>query len=173
MRDQTETEQYLAFMVGGEEYAIGILGVREILAYGAVTTVPKAAPWIRGVTNVRGSVVPVVDLGTKLGVGQTVPTPWTCIVVVEASADGERTTLGLMAESVTQVIDLAAADIEPPPTLGTHIDSSYLVGVGRTGGAKFVLLLDIDAVLTRSEAADAAEVVDAHAAADEALAEPA
>ncbi|MEO8379111.1 MAG: chemotaxis protein CheW [Acidobacteriota bacterium] len=171
--EQMETQQYLTFTVGGEEYAIGILSVREILAYGAVTTVPKAAAWIRGVTNVRGSVVPVVDLGIKLGVGQTVPTPWTCIIVVDALADGETTRLGLMAESVTQVIDLSADDIEPPPTLGTHIDTSYLLGVGRTGGAKFALILDIDAVLTRSETADAVEVVDAHAAAEESLAEPA
>lgn len=168
---QSETQQYLTFNVGGEEYGIGILGVREILAYGTVTTVPKAAPWIRGVTNVRGSVVPVVDLGTKLGVGASVPTPWTCIIVVDAMADGEATTLGLIAESVTQVLDLSADDIEPPPTLGTHIDTSYLVGVGRTGGAKFVLILDIDAVLTRSEVAETAEVVEEHAAADEPLPE--
>ncbi len=167
MREQMETQQYLTFSVGGEEYAMRILSVREILLYGAVTTVPKAAPWIRGVTNVRGSVVPVVDLGTKLGVGDTTPTLSTRIIVVDASIDGETTTIGLMADSVTQVIDLGAADIEPPPTLGTHIDSSYLVGVGRTGGAKFVLLLDIDAVLTRGDAAHVAEVADDAQPADE------
>ena len=171
MAEQSETQQYLTFSVGGEEYGIRILAVREILAYGAVTTVPKAAPWIRGVTNVRGSVVPVVDLGTKLGVGASVQTPWTCIIVVDAKADGETTTLGLIAESVTQVLDLTADDIEPPPALGTHIDTSYLVGVGRTGGAKFVLILDIDAVLNRSEMAGAAEVVEEHVAATEPEAE--
>ena len=168
---ESDTQQYLTFSVGGEEYGIRILAVREILAYGAVTTVPKAAPWIRGVTNVRGSVVPVIDLGTKLGVGASPTTPWTCIIVVDALAEGEITTLGLIAESVTQVLDLTAADIEPPPALGTHIDTSYLLGVGRTSGAKFVLILDIDAVLNRDEVKDAAEVVEEHAAADEPAAE--
>lgn len=160
MREQMETQQYLTFSLAGEEYAVRILGVREILTYGVLTTVPKAAPWIRGVTNVRGSVMPVIDLGMKLGVGPTVPTPYTCIVVVDAIAEEETTTLGLMAESVNQVIDLGEADIEPPPALGTHIDNGYLLGVGRTGGAKFVLILDLDAILTRSEIVDAAEAAD-------------
>ena len=145
------TQQYLTFLIAGEEYAVRILAVREILAYGPITPVPKAPSWMRGVANVRGSVVPVVDLGMKLGIGATRTTSLTCIVIVEASIGEETVTIGLLAESVKQVIDLGPADLEPPPSIGTQIEAEYLLGIGRTGGAKFVLVLDIDAVISRNE----------------------
>lgn len=157
--DQT-FQQYLTFVVAGEEYAIRILAVREILTYGDITAVPKAPAWMRGVINVRGSVVPVVDLAMKLGFEATAPASVTRIIIVEAIVAGEMTTIGLIAAAVNQVIDLSASDIEPPPSLGTHIDTTNLIGVARTGGAKFVLLLDIDAVLTRIEASNVAEAAE-------------
>src|SRR5206468_11896814 len=115
-----EQGQYLGFHVAGEEYAIGILRVREILEYDVVTKVPTTPPSIRGVINLRGSVVPVVDLAVKLGLPEIAVTKRTCIVVVEVNLSGERTVMGVLADSVSQVIDLPASEVQPPPTFGTR-----------------------------------------------------
>lgn len=145
-----ERAQYLTFHVAGEEYAIGILQVREILEYDTITGVPGAPPSIRGVINLRGSVVPVVDLARQLGLPESPITKRTCIVVVEVNLDGERTVMGVMADTVSQVIDLGAADVEPPPAFGTRAHLEYLLGMGKAG-KKFILLLDIDRVLSAHE----------------------
>lgn len=145
-----ERAQYLSFHIAGEEYAIGILQVKEILEYDTITGVPGAPPSIRGVINLRGSVVPVVDLALKFGLPESPITKRTCIVVVEVNLDGERTVMGVMADTVSQVIDLGAADIEPPPAFGTRAHIEYLLGMGKAG-KKFILLLDIDRVLALHE----------------------
>lgn len=142
--------QYLGFALGGEEYAVGILRVREIIEYTAVTRIPSAPPSVRGVINLRGGVVPVVDLAVKFGQAPCTVTRRTCIVVVEVSLDGERLTLGVLADSVSQVMELSAADIEPPPAFGTSVHVDYLLGMGKTPRG-FVLILDVERVLTTGE----------------------
>jgi purine-binding chemotaxis protein CheW len=146
----SEQGQYLAFAIAGEEYAVGILRVREIIEFETITRVPTTPPWIRGVINLRGAVVPVVDLAVKLGLPATALTKRTCVVIVEADLEGEGTVMGIMADSVSQVIDLAAGDIEDAPPFGTRVRVDYLRGMGRVG-RKFVLILDIDRVLSANE----------------------
>jgi purine-binding chemotaxis protein CheW len=156
-RNSDDAAQYLGFYIGGEEYAIGILRVREILEYDTATRIPGTPPSIRGVINLRGSVVPVVDLAVKFGLPESVVTKRTCIVVVELDLEGERTVMGVMADSVSQVMDLGAEDIEPPPTFGTRVHVDYLRGMGKAG-KRFILLLDIDRVLSATELQEAAAV---------------
>ncbi|HKV07822.1 MAG TPA: chemotaxis protein CheW [Thermoanaerobaculia bacterium] len=151
MRDRAAGPgQYLTFWIAGEEHAIGILRVREIIEYEEVTRVPATPPWIRGVLNLRGSVVPAIDLAVKLGLPASPVTRRTCIVIVEADLEGEATVMGLIADSVSQVIDLAAEDIEPPPGFGTRVHTDYLLGMGKIG-RKLALLLDVDRVLAAAE----------------------
>jgi purine-binding chemotaxis protein CheW len=145
-----EQGQYLGLFVADEEYAIGILKVKEILQFEAITKVPGAPPSIRGVTNVRGSVVPVVDLAVRFSLPETAVTNRTCIVIVEVDLDGERTVMGVMADSVSQVVDLGVDDIQPPPSFGTRVHIDYLLGMGRSG-KKFIMILDIDRILTLDE----------------------
>jgi purine-binding chemotaxis protein CheW len=145
-----EGAQYLSFSIAGEEYAIGILRVREILEYDTLTKVPTTPPSIRGVINLRGSVVPVVDLAVKFGLPESVISKRTCIVVVEVNLDGERAVMGVLSDAVSQVIDLPASEVEPPPPFGTRVRVDCLIGMGRAG-RKFVLLLDIDKLLSLDE----------------------
>src|SRR3990172_3421968 len=145
-----EQTQYLSFLLAGEEFGIGILKVKEILEYGAVTRVPTTPPWIRGVINLRGSVVPVVDLAVKFGLAESAVTRWSCIVIVETELEGESTVMGVVADAVSQVIDLTPADIEPPPAFGSRVRVEFLLGMGKLD-QKFVLLLDIDRLLSTSE----------------------
>jgi purine-binding chemotaxis protein CheW len=144
--------QYLTFFVDGEEYALGILRVKEIIEYSGVTRVPMMPTHVRGVINLRGSVVPVVDLALKFGLKRSEPTKLTCIVVVELELDGRQTVMGVMADAVSQVIELADGDIEAPPSFGTRVSLDYLTGMGKAEG-KLVLVLDIDRVLTSEELA--------------------
>jgi purine-binding chemotaxis protein CheW len=148
--DSGEQTQYLTFVIGDEEYALGILRVREIIQYDVVTRVPKMPPWIRGVINLRGGVVPVLDLALKLGLPKADVTKSTCIVISEATSEGETYLVGIVADAVCQVIDLAARDVEPTPAFGTAVRVDYLLGMGKLG-RKFVLLLDADKVLTGGE----------------------
>jgi len=155
---QTEQTQYLTFHVAGEEHAIGILRVTEIIEYTTMTKVPGAPAWIRGVINLRGRVVPVVDLAVKFGLPETVITNRTCIVIVEIALDGEQTVMGIMTDSVNQVVDFPSGSIEEPPPFGTKMKVEYLRGVGKTG-SKFALILDIDKVLSAREILAATETV--------------
>ncbi|MBN2576950.1 MAG: chemotaxis protein CheW [Deltaproteobacteria bacterium] len=154
--DQSST-QYLSFFLGGEAYAIGILRVREILEYQPPTRVPQTPPSIRGVINLRGKVIPIVDLAVKFGLPATEATKWTCIIVVETNIAGETAVMGVLADSVSEVIDLPPSDIEAPPSFGTRVKVDYLRGMGRVG-QKFMLLLDIDRVLSADETAVAGSV---------------
>ncbi len=142
--------QYLTFYIAGEEYAVGILRVREILEYDTLTRVPKTPPYIRGVINLRGNVVPVIDLAVKFGLGPSEVTKLTCVVILEVELDGEPTIMGVLADSVSQVIELASEDIQPAPSFGTQVKVDYLLGMGQSG-KKFVLILDVDRVLSTSE----------------------
>lgn len=149
-REAAEVRQYLSFVLRGGDYAVPIMKVREILQHDVLTPVPGTPPSIRGVLNLRGSVVPVVDLGLKLGHGETGVTRWTCILVVEGVVGGAVRPTGLIADSVREVMDLPAEDVVPPPAFGTGLAMDWLIGMGRLGKG-FVLLLDIDGVIAADD----------------------
>jgi purine-binding chemotaxis protein CheW len=143
----TDQTQYLTFNLAGEEYAVGILKVKEIIEYGMLTRVPQTPPSVRGVINLRGNVVPVVDLAIKFGMPRSPLTNRTCIVIVEVDLDGEHSVMGVIADSVSQVIDLPPSEILPAPAFGTKLKVDFLNGMGKSGN-KFVLILDIEKVLS-------------------------
>ncbi|HET7789940.1 MAG TPA: chemotaxis protein CheW [Gemmatimonadales bacterium] len=147
--------QYLTFQLAGDEYAFGILKVKEILEYDTITRVPNAPPAIRGVINLRGTVVPVVDLAVRFGLPATPVTRRTCIVIVEVRADGVDLVMGVLADAVSQVMDLADADIEPPPPFGARVRVDYLLGMGKID-KRFILILDIDRLLRGLDIPEAA-----------------
>ena len=157
-KEVVEPEQYLTFLLAGEEYALSLLEAREIIKYDTVTPVPKTPKWIRGVINLRGSVVPVVDLGVKLGIGERPVTKTSCIIIVEGQVENRNSLMGVMADALSQVIDIAAGDIRQVPAFGTHIKVDYLQGMAQVG-KKFVLLLDINKVLSADETLDLSEAV--------------
>jgi len=153
IKEAIEQQQYLTFLLANEECAISILKVREIIEYDTITTVPKMDPWMRGVINLRGSVVPVIDLAAKFGMEQKPVGKTTCIVIVEARFEDQQTTVGLIVDAVSQVMELAHGDIQPVPDFGTSVKLDYLIGMAQSG-RKFVLLLDVDKVLTTEELRD-------------------
>jgi purine-binding chemotaxis protein CheW len=143
--------QYLTFTLGAEMFAIGILHIKEIIEYGALTAVPMMPGFIRGVINLRGAVVPVVDLSSRFGGAASEITRRSCIVIVELQlADGETRVLGVVVDTVSAVLDIAAGDIEPAPAFGTRIRTDFIAGMAKVGG-KFVILLDTDCVLSMDE----------------------
>ena len=149
--------QYLTFFIRGEEYAVGILRVKEIIEYETVTRVPATPEHVRGVINLRGAVLPVVDLAAKFGQGSIEPARTTCIVVVETRMDGELLTVGLIADSVSEVVDIADDAIEPPPSFGTNVRVDFLVGMAKLAG-RLALVLEIDRILSP---ADVQQAIDA------------
>jgi len=138
--------QYLTFMLRGEVYAIGILSIKEIIEYGGITSVPMMPGTIRGVINLRGAVVPVMDLAVRFGRTAGEVTKRSCIVIVELAIAGQPQVVGLVVDSVNAVQDIAAADIEPPPNFGMAITTDFVSGMGKVNG-RFVILLDIRQVL--------------------------
>ncbi|MDH5805244.1 MAG: chemotaxis protein CheW [Gemmatimonadota bacterium] len=152
-----EAGQYLTFFMAGEEYAVKIVKVREIMEYPSVTPVPLTPPWIMGVLNVRGNVVPVVDLGVKFGIGVREITARTCIVIVDADLDGTHSVMGIIADQVSAVMDFKEGDVEPAPDFGGKVDVDYLAGMAKTAEG-FALMLDIDAVLSADEILELAEI---------------
>lgn len=152
-KEAIEQQQYLTFLLSNEECAIGILKVREIIEYDTVTTVPKMPSWVRGVINLRGSVVPVVDLAAKFGMEQKPVGKTTCIVIVDTQFENQQVTVGLIVDAVNQVMELSEEDIQPVPDFGTSVKMDYLIGMAQSG-RKFALLLDVDKVLTTEELHD-------------------
>jgi len=138
--------QYLTFMLGGESFGIGIMAVKEIIEFGNITEVPMMPASIRGVINLRGAVVPVMDLAARFGRAPSVPGKRTCIVIVELELEGERQVTGIIVDAVSAVLDIAAADIEPAPAFGTRIRGDFIGGMGKVNG-KFVILLNVEQVL--------------------------
>jgi len=147
---ERDVQQYLTFMIGNEEYAVSLLKVKEIIEYDTITEVPKTPEWVRGVINLRGSVVPVIDLAVKFRQSPSVAGKLTCIVITEVECEGEATVMGVMVDSVRQVIDLKPQEIEEPPTFGTRVKVDYLLGMARAG-KKFCLILDTEKVLSTDE----------------------
>lgn len=156
---EQNVQQYLTFMIAGEEYAISLLKVKEIIEYDTVTPVPKTPEWVRGVINLRGSVVPVIDLAVKFRLPASVAGRLTCIVITEVACGGEATIMGVMADSVRQVIDLKPEDVEHPPTFGTRVKVDYLLGMARSG-KKFCLILNTEKVLSTDELLEMSEAID-------------
>ncbi len=150
--EAAETHQYLTFTLGGEHFAVGTLSVKEIIEYGQLTSVPMMPPSIRGVINLRGAVVPVIDLGARFGGRQTEVGRRTCIVILEVEQDDAQQVLGVVVDAVNEVLEIAPADIEPPPAFGAHIRTDFIQGMGKVDG-RFVILLNIGRVLSVDELA--------------------
>ncbi len=150
----TETElvvvQYLSFNLDKELFSVKVEQVREVLELQSITRIPKTPDFMRGVINVRGSVVPVVDLRLKFGMQAVETTVDTCIIVVEVQLDGEAVVLGILVDSVEEVIDLEQDQIEPPPKIGTKLSTEFIRGIGKRED-NFVILLDIDRMFSAEE----------------------
>ena len=144
--------QYLTFMLAGEAYAVGILAIKEIIEHGNMTRVPMMPEFIRGVINLRGAVVPVIDLGVRFGTGATKVTRRTCIVIVEVENDAESQDVGILVDAVNEVMDIASANIEPAPDFGTRISTDFIAGMARIED-RFVIVLDPARVLSVDEMA--------------------
>jgi len=147
-----ETMQYLSFKLEDEVFALDITKVREVLDYTTITKVPRTPEFMRGVINLRGSVVPVVDLRLKFGMTKTEKTVNTCIIIVEVMIDGEIGVLGALADSVQEVIDLGPEQIETAPRIGTRLNTEFIKGMGKRDGS-FLILLDVDKVFSTDELA--------------------
>lgn len=162
-----DQHQYLTFMLGGETYALGILSIKEIIEYGNLTEVPRMPDFIRGVINLRGAVVPVVDLSARFGKPASQVTRRSCIVIVEVAgtqdAGNDTQVVGVMVDAVNAVLEIPAGEIEPPPTFGAKIRADFMRGMGKVAG-KFVIILDANHVLSVDEMASLAGVAVANEA---------
>jgi len=146
----TETSNYITFKLGGELFAINVHRVREVLEISRITSVPTAPAYLRGVVNVRGKAIPVVDLRLRFGLPKGVDTVNTRIVVLELELDGEAVVLGGLADSVHEVIEIEPASIEPPPQIAMRWRSEFIQGMGKRGD-EFIIILDVDAVFSSEE----------------------
>ncbi len=150
--DIMEITQYLTFKLDEEVFALDIGKVREVLDFTSITKVPRTPEFMRGVINLRGSVVPVVDLRLKFGMPKTEKTVNTCIIIVEVTVDNETTILGALADSVQEVLDLEPGHIEPAPKIGTRLNTEFIKGMGKRDN-KFIIILDIDKIFSTDELA--------------------
>jgi purine-binding chemotaxis protein CheW len=157
-----EAAQYLTFQLSDEVFAVEVAKVREILEYINITKVPRTPEFMRGVINVRGSVVPVLDLRLKFGMTRTEQSVNTCIIVLEIDFEGETTILGALADSVQEVIELEPDQIEPAPKIGTQLKTEFIKGIGKRDN-EFIMILDIDRVFSAEDlqiASEAGSVVE-------------
>lgn len=148
----TETAQYLTFRLSEEVFAIDISQVREVLDYTSVTRVPGTPSFMCGVINLRGSVVPVVDMRLKFGMPKTEKTVNTCIIIVEMQIEDESTLMGALADSVQEVLELEPGSIEPPPKIGTGLKVEFIKGMGKKDEG-FIIILDTDRIFSLAEIA--------------------
>ena len=146
----SENHQYLTFSLSGEMFAVGILNVKEIIEYGTLTEIPMMPPSIRGVINLRGRVVPVIDLAARFGGRKSKVGKRTCIVIVELQAGEERRELGIIVDAVSEVLEIPGSEIEPPPSFGAKIRADFIAGMGKVDG-KFVIILRIDQALSSDD----------------------
>jgi len=145
-----ETTQFLTFKLGDEVFALDISKVREVLDFTTVTKVPRTPEFMRGVINLRGSVVPVVDLRLKFGMTRTESSVNTCVIITEVTVDNDTTVLGALADSVQEVLDLEPGSIAPAPKIGTKLKTEFIKGMGRRDD-RFIIILDIDKVFSSDE----------------------
>jgi purine-binding chemotaxis protein CheW len=147
-----EPAQYLTFMLAGEVFAIGILAIKEIIEYRGLTEVPMMPGCVRGVINLRGAVVPVMDLLARFNKVSSPVGRRTCIVIIEIGSGHERHVVGIVVDAVNEVLDIASTEIEPAPSFGTRIRADFIQGMGKVK-EKFVILLNVDRVLSLEELA--------------------
>jgi len=145
-----QAAQYLTFVLGAETFAIGIMAIKEIIEYSSLTEVPMMPTYVRGVINLRGSVVPVLDLPVRFGKAASEVTKRTCIVITEIVLGSDRHVLGLVVDAVNAVLDIPAGEIEPPPAFGASIRTEFIRGMVKVN-SKFVILLDVDHALAADE----------------------
>ena len=148
-----EDEKFLSFLLAGETYGIGILAIKEIIEYINVAKIPMVPDYIRGVINLRGNVLPIIDLAKRLDCNSTEINKRTCIVIVEISSENEILNIGFLVDSVNEVLDIPAQDIEPAPAFGTSIAPEFIQGLGRVNGV-FLTLLDLQRVLDVEKLSD-------------------
>jgi purine-binding chemotaxis protein CheW len=150
MAQTVEAMQYLTFKLDAELFALEIAKVREVLDITAITRVPRMPEFMLGVLNLRGSVAPVVDLRLRFGMPAIEKTVHSCIIITEVMVDGEAQILGLLVDSVQEVIDLGPADLEPAPKMGTRLDTEFIKGMGKQKD-KFIIIINIDRLFSVSE----------------------
>ncbi len=142
--------KYLTFKLGNETYGIQILKVQEIIGLMNITTVPRTPDFVRGVINLRGKVIPVIELRKKFNMESTEDTDHTCIIVVQVTGQNGLITMGVLVDEVSEVVDITGDQLEPAPSFGTNIDTAFILAMGKLGDS-VVILLDIDKVLTAGE----------------------
>jgi purine-binding chemotaxis protein CheW len=141
----------VTFLLAGEEHAVGIDRVLEIVACGLITRVPAMPPFIRGAMNLRGRAVPVIDLAHRLGLGEAKLGRFSCVVIVRVDIAGEPTTLGVLVDEVRRLVDAAPGEVGPPPPLGTRVHPEYLAGFCARGGEALLPVLDLARILSTEE----------------------
>ncbi|PKO85151.1 MAG: chemotaxis protein CheW [Betaproteobacteria bacterium HGW-Betaproteobacteria-12] len=149
-KTETAPAQYLTFSLAGEMFGVGILNVKEIIEFGNLTEIPMMPAFIRGVINLRGAVVPVIDLAARFGGKSTEVGRRTCIVIVEVPDEDTRHDIGIIVDAVSEVLEIPGSEIEPPPSFGARIRADFIFGMGKVAG-KFVILLEINKVLSLEE----------------------
>lgn len=145
-------QQYLTFTLGGEMFALAILNVKEIIEFGSVTEIPMMPPFIRGVINLRGAVVPVIDLSCRFGGKPTQIARRTCIVIIEMEDGDSKHDIGVMVDAVSEVLEISGSEIEPAPAFGAKIRTDFINGMGKING-RFVIILNVSKVLSIEEIA--------------------
>ena len=158
MASVTKTGQFLGFILDNELFAVDINKVREVLDYIKITKVPRTPPEMLGVINLRGSVVPVIDMRQKFGMSKGEKTVNTCIVIMETSMQEESVILGALVDSVREVFELNPEQIEPPPKIGTWLRTEFIKGMGKRDGEEFTIILDVDRIFSAADINIAAEL---------------
>lgn len=142
--------KYLTFTLGHEEYGIPIQKVKEIIGMMEITSIPKTPRFIKGVINLRGKIIPIMDLRLKFEMEEKIYTERTCVIVVDIQLEGVRRQMGIAVDAVSEVVNIQPAEIEPPPEYGTHLNTGFLTGMGKVRG-KVILLLEIERILNQEE----------------------
>lgn len=145
-----EQQQFLTFLLKEELFAINIHPIKEIIEYGQLTKVPMVPEFVRGVINVRGNVVPIIDLAMRFGWASTPVTKRSCIVIIEVESEGESLEIGVVVDAVSEVLEISLADIEPAPSFGARLRTDFIEGMGKIDG-EFIVLLDVSKVLSVDE----------------------
>lgn len=145
-----DINQLLTFTLDNETFAIDISKIREVLEFSHITKVPQTPDVMKGVINLRGNVVPVIDMRLKFGMEEAEPTVNTCIIIMEIVFDGENIQIGALVDSVNEVLEINPELIEPPPKIGTHLKTEYILGMGKQE-EKFIIILNIDKIFSQEE----------------------
>lgn len=154
-----KTQQYLSFKLGPEIYAFDVSNAREIVECSTITQIPRTPPWVRGVINLRGSVIPVLDLKLKFDMGRTEQTLNTCVIIVESILDGELFMLGVLADAMQEVFELDMTNLEKPPKFGTKISTQYMKGLARRGN-DLIIVLDAEQIFSGADLSEAQEIAE-------------